>query len=137
MGENSIISCFNIHIIITFTANGFMEINLDDDMLATIFGKKAKRTRMKIYNHPLNSCYQRTSDSPQFDDDDDDNQIHTRRRRRDVSYHLPQSKFFEQNANKNELKQGQYTVGSRIRRQITYDPFCDNVFNGASSTLAS
>ncbi|XP_060596109.1 uncharacterized protein LOC132750181 [Ruditapes philippinarum] len=115
--------------------DGFMEINLDDETLEATFGKKAKRTRMKIYNYPLNSCYQRTSDSPQFDEDE--TELLLDRKRRDVSnnYRAIQNNILERNAEKNELKTGTHMI--RTKRESTYDPFCNNVFSGSSSSLAA
>jgi hypothetical protein len=112
-----------------------MEINLDDETLEATFGKKAKRTRMKIYNYPLNSCYQRTSDSPQFDDDEPDSL--TLRKRRDVSnnYRAIQNNILDKSTEKNELNMGSHMT--RTKRESTYDPFCNNVFSGSSSSLAT
>lgn len=85
-------------------------------------------TRMKIDNTPLRSCYQRTSDSPQYDYNNDDSNVAVARKRRST-LNMAISKG---------AGNGKYH--RRIKRaEIVYafDTLCDNIFNGATSSLAT
>lgn len=85
-------------------------------------------TRMKIDNTPLRSCYQRTSDSPQYDYSNDDSAVAVARKRRSSST----------SAISNGEENRKYH--KRIKRAeiiYSFDTLCDNIFNGAVSSLAT
>lgn len=84
-------------------------------------------SRMKINNLPLRSCYQRISDSPQYNLK---GIVNTSRKRRSVYSPISHS----------GLGKGDVTTNpGRTKREVVivnYDSICDNIFNGATSTLA-
>ncbi|XP_053400320.1 uncharacterized protein LOC123558658 [Mercenaria mercenaria] len=120
-----------------FYSEGYMELDTDKSELPEDFGSLIENTRMKIDNTPLRSCYQRTSDSPQYDFDRKDSEVDVARKRRSMPpssrsvsgqlYYLPTDKEVFRYRSR------------RVKRDdviINYDTLCDNIFSGATSTLA-
>lgn len=111
-----------------------MEVDLDVSERSTVFGNNADTTRVKIDNKPLRTCYQRTSDSPQYADAITISP--SARKRRDLDTTTPYTQHIQDLTTADDMFRVQ---NNRKRREIiyNYDTFCDNVFNGAASSLAT
>lgn len=116
------------------SADGYMEVDLDESARSIVFGDKANKTRIKINNKPLRTCYQRTSDSPQYADER--RPLPPARKRRDLDTRTPYTQRLHDFITADDMFQDQ---NNRKKREIiyNYDTFCDNVFNGAASSLAT